>query len=112
MKIVLLDRIDLPQAQKEKIKNLDDVTIYEDIPTEQNIIERIREADIITVSWVDITEQIINTTSNLKYIIVAAVGYDWVNVKAASSRGIKVINCPTQNAWAVAEHAIDVCNCP
>lgn len=106
MKIVITDKIDLPEHYWKEIAKLGDVKIYHDIPKEQEIVHRIQDADIITANWVDITEKIINTVTHLKYIIVPAVGYEWVDVKSASAKGVKVINCPTQNAWAVAEHAI------
>jgi D-3-phosphoglycerate dehydrogenase len=106
MKIVITDKIDMPNQSWADISQLGDVEIYHDIPKEHEIIQRIRDATIITANWVDITKNIIDSATNLKYIIVPAVGYEWIDVKAASNKGIKVINCPTQNTWAVAEHAI------
>jgi D-3-phosphoglycerate dehydrogenase len=64
-----------------------------------------REATRAT-SYIDITPGIIDACPKLKYIIVPAVGYEWVDYKYAASKGIKVINSSTHNSLAVAEHAI------
>ncbi|NJN88711.1 MAG: 3-phosphoglycerate dehydrogenase [Leptolyngbyaceae cyanobacterium SL_7_1] len=107
MKIVLPDHIDLLESDRAAITQLGDVTVYDDIPqTEDELIERIAGAELITASWVDITEHTIQSSPALKYIIAPAVGYDQINVEAAATAGIRVLNCPTHNAQAVAEYTI------
>lgn len=106
MKIVITDRIELPSTATEKIKQLQAV-LHEDTPgDEATIIERIKDAEIITANYIDITPAMIDAAPQLKYIIVPAVGYEWVDYKYAASKGIKVLNCPTHNSLAVAEHAL------
>lgn len=68
--------------------------------------KRIKDAEIITANWVDVTSDVIKSAQKLKYIIVPAVGYEWVDVKACAKLGIKVLNCPTHNTYAVAEHTL------
>lgn len=106
MKIVLPDQIDLKEEHISELKSLGDVEIYDDTPTEELLIERIQGAELIFGNWIDITEKVIKSTPSLKYIIVPAVGYEWVDVTAARDAGVTVLNCPTHNANAVAEHAI------
>ena len=107
MKIVFPDYIDLTEKHLTQIKSLGEVTIYDDIPEEEEeIIKRITGAELIIVSWGSITEKIIKSTPSLKYIIVSAVGYDSIDIKAATEAGIKVINCPTHDTAAVAEYTI------
>ncbi len=107
MKIVLPDYLYLMETHENQLKNLGEVTIYDDIPSEEEeIIDRIKGAELIIVSWVSITENIIKNNPSLKYIIVSAVGYDFVDIKAATKAGVKVINCPTHNMLAVAEYTI------
>ena len=107
MKIVFPDDIDLTEKHVTQIKSLGEVTIYDNIPEDEaEIIKRITEAEIIIPSWFDITENIIKSTPSLKYIIVSAVGYDYIDIKAATEAGIKVINCPTHDTAAVAEYTI------
>lgn len=107
MKIVIPDFIDLTSDMKAKIIALGDVVIHEDIVNDEaQIINRIKYAEIITANYINITAKIIESSPNLKYIIVPAVAYDWVDAEAAKKRNIKIINCPTYNSQAVAEHAL------
>jgi phosphoglycerate dehydrogenase-like enzyme len=106
MKIVITDRIELSSVATEKIKQLPAV-LHDDTPADEaTIIERIKDAEIITANYIDITPSMIDAAPQLKYIIVPAVGYEWVDYKYASKKGIKVLNCPTHNSLAVAEHAL------
>jgi phosphoglycerate dehydrogenase-like enzyme len=106
MKVVIPDRIDITTQAVERIKQLT-ATIYDDTPSDEaTIIERIKDAEIITANYIDMTSDIIDAATKLKYIVVPAVGYEWVDYKHAATKGIKVINCPTHNSRAVAEHAI------
>ncbi|NJN56748.1 MAG: 3-phosphoglycerate dehydrogenase [Leptolyngbyaceae cyanobacterium SL_5_9] len=107
MKFVLPDPSDLSEADKAKLKSLGEATFYEEMPaTEEEVIQRIDGAEMIAVSWINVTENIIRSSPNLKYIVVLAVGYDQIDLKAASVADVKVINCPTHNALAVAEYTI------
>lgn len=106
MKIVFTDKINLGAIHLNKIKDLVSLRVWNDIPSEEEIIERIRDAEVITANWVDITPTIIDSASNLKHIIVPSVGYEWVDTKYARKKGINVINCPTHNTQAVAEHTL------
>lgn len=106
MKIVFPDHIDFDETAQAKIKELD-IQAYADTPTDEaTIIERVKDAEIITFSWITITRAVIDAAPKLKYIISAAAGYNGVDHEYAASKGIKVLNCPTQNAEAVAEHAL------
>lgn len=106
MKIIFPDRIDLDEPSKQKFQAMG-VQMYDDTPSDEaTIIERIKDAEIITANFIDITSNTIDAAPNLKYIISSAVGYEWIDYKYAAGKGIKVLNCPTQNAEAVAEHAL------
>lgn len=106
MKVVITDKIDIDQTALEQIKKLPAEIFDDTLGTEDEIINRIRDAEVITANYVDITPRIIDACSSLKFIVVPAVGFEWVDYKYAASKGIKVINCPTHNSLAVAEHAI------
>lgn len=106
MKTVFPDRIDLDETSRHKFETMG-IQMYDDTPSDETvIIERIKDAEIITANFIDITSKAIDAAPNLKYIISPAVGYDWIDAAYAASKGIKVLNCPTQNAEAVAEHAL------
>lgn len=107
MKIVIPDKISLDKASRLKLEAIPDITIYDDVVNDpKTIIERIKDAEVVTANYIDLTGEIIRSSPNLKYIISPAVGYDWIDSKAASERCIKILNCPTYNTQAVAEHAI------
>jgi len=107
MKLTIADELELKKEHIEELKKLTDLTVFNDkVSDEEEIIKRIGDAEIVTVNYFDLTKNIINNCPNLKYVIVPAVGYDWIDVATCNERGIKVLNCPTFNSNAVAEHAI------
>jgi D-3-phosphoglycerate dehydrogenase len=106
MKIVFPDRIDFDETTQAKIQKLG-IQTYDDTPNDEAvIIDRIRDAEIITVNFIELTRKIIDASPSLKFIISSAVGYNGIDYRYAASKGIKVLNCPTQNAEAVAEQAL------
>jgi D-3-phosphoglycerate dehydrogenase len=107
MKIVITDFINIAPEDREKLEKFPDITIYDDTINDPKILsERLRDAEIATANFIDLTGDIITSAPKLKYIISPAKGYDWIDVKKATEKGIKVLNCPTFNSQAVAEHAI------
>lgn len=105
MKVVLPDFIDIPHDARQELKSLG-AEIFDDIPNESQLIQRIKNAEVISANYIDVTPAVIDACPNLKYIIVPAVGYEWVDAQYATTKGIKVLNCPTNNSHAVAEHAL------
>ncbi len=107
MKIVITDYINIAKETKEKLAKIPNITIYDDTSNDPSvIIDRIKDAEVATANFIDFTDEVIKNAPKLKYIICPTKGYDWINVKTATERGVKVLNCPTFNAQAVAEHAI------
>jgi phosphoglycerate dehydrogenase-like enzyme len=107
MQIVLPDYFDLSDADRTRLHSLATVTRYEDtIDDEAEIIQRIQGAELITAAWIHISDRVIRSAPGLKYIVLPAVGYDNVDLNAATAAGIQVCNCPTHNATAVAEYTI------
>ena len=75
--------------------------------TEDQICAIIPEYDALLVrSETRVTPRIINAASNLQVIARAGVGVDNIDVPAATARGIIVVNSPTGNIGAAAEHTI------
>lgn len=107
MKIVIPDKIDLDSSSRKKLESFADIQIFDDIVNKPEVIvERIKDAEIMTANYIDLTAEVIRNAPKLKYIISPAVGYDWIDSKVATESGIKILNCPTYNTRAVAEHAI------
>lgn len=57
-------------------------------------------------SETQVTEQLLKAAKKLKVIARAGVGVDNVDVKAATKLGIIVVNSPSGNVGAAAEHTI------
>jgi D-3-phosphoglycerate dehydrogenase len=62
------------------------------------------KADVLVVRSTKVTEASLEA-SQLSLVVRAGAGYDTIDVKAASRRGIYVSNCPGKNSIAVAELA-------
>ena len=74
---------------------------------EAQIAEAARDVDALIVrSGTHVTAPVIEASRQLKVIARAGVGVDNIDVAAATRRGILVVNCPTANTIAAAEHTI------
>lgn len=70
------------------------------------LVEAIRatEADVLVVRSTKVTAPMLDA-GRLSLIVRAGAGYNTIDVRAASARGIYVSNCPGKNSIAVAELA-------
>jgi D-3-phosphoglycerate dehydrogenase len=70
------------------------------------LVEAIRnsQADVLVVRSTKVSEAML-AAGQLSLVVRAGAGYNTIDVKAASERGIYVSNCPGKNAVAVAELA-------
>ena len=105
MKIVILDGYTLNPGDLDwaPILKLGEVEIY-DRSSENLIVERAKQAEIVLVNKVVLTEKILDQLPDLKYIGVMATGYNNVNVEAARKRGITVTNVKAYGPASVAQH--------
>lgn len=107
MRVVIPDHIDIDVRSRKILEEIPNIHIFDDTNNDPTaIVERIRDAEVITANYIDITSEIIEKSPKLRFIISPAVGYEWIDVKSATEKGIKILNCPTYNSQAVAEHAI------
>lgn len=75
--------------------------------TEEQLVERVGPFQALVVrSETKVTDKVIAAGSNLKVIGRAGVGVDNIDVEAASERGVLVVNAPTGNTVAAAEHTL------
>lgn len=70
---------------------------------EDLVVERAREADILIINKVPITEGVMRQLPRLRYVGVLATGYNVVDVRAARRRGIVVTNVPAYSTASVAQ---------
>lgn len=77
-----------------------------DNPNPSEYMEEVEKADCIIVRIAHLNREEIEGAPNLFVIGRTGVGYDSVDVEAATKRGIPVVITPGANADAVAEHTI------
>ena len=61
------------------------------------------DPDVLIVRSTKVPAAVFTASNRLSLVIRAGAGYDTIDIKAASARGISVANCPGMNAIAVAE---------
>jgi glyoxylate reductase len=106
MKIFVTRKIPEPGLDLLRKEHEIEVYPYDRVPTKEEIIKGLKGKDgLICLLSVPIDEEIINSNPNLKMIANYAVGYDNIDVKAATKRGIPVSNTPGVLTDATAEMA-------
>lgn len=71
------------------------------------LLEAVKEADALLVrSATKVDAEVFAATNRLKVVARAGVGLDNVEVPAATTRGVLVVNAPTSNIVSAAEHAV------
>ncbi len=80
--------------------------IFEPDLRDATLVEAIRrtQADVLVVRSTVVNEAMLEA-GRLALVVRAGAGYNTIDVKAASRRGIYVSNCPAKNSIAVAELA-------
>ena len=104
MKVLLADKFEKSGLDGLKALGLD--VVYDPDLKEDSLAKAIGEtgADIVVVRSTKVTEPMLDA-GHLSLVVRAGAGYDNIDVKAASRRGIYVANCPGKNSVAVAELA-------
>jgi D-3-phosphoglycerate dehydrogenase len=77
-----------------------------DTKDEEAIIRGTADADGLVVVYASITEKIISSLNQCKVIVRTGIGYNNIDVEAASRKGIMVANVPDYCAGEVADHAM------
>lgn len=75
---------------------------FHDWATEDEIIAGAKDADAVMVVAVPMSRRVIEALPNLKFIGRCGIGYDSVDLDAATQRGIAVCNVPDYCAYEVA----------
>src|ERR671930_26124 len=70
------------------------------------VIERTHDADGLIVSSSPITREVMSVLKNLKVVVRTGVGYDVIDVPAATELGVVVVNIPDLWIREVANHAL------
>ena len=83
-----------------------ELALLEKYTEKEQLLAAVADADALIVRSDKVTAEVVAAAPNLKVVVRAGAGYDNVDVKACTERGIVVENTPGQNSNAVAELAI------
>ena len=105
MKIVITDAATVTGGDLsfDLFEQFGEVVIY-DLTAEDEIAERIKDADIVLCNKTPMTAEVMKKAERLKYIGLFATGFNNVDTDYAHSRNITVCNVPSYSTEAVAQH--------
>ncbi len=105
MEIVVLEghAVNRGDISWDSLCSLGEVKIYDYTPSEL-ILERTRYADMVLLNRIEFTAALMDECKNLKYIGENATGYNNIDIRAASERGITVCNIPAYSTPSVVQH--------
>ncbi len=83
-----------------------DVEFVECEPTEAAFIAAAPNADAVYAKGMKFTAAMIEALTKCRHIALGSVGVDYVDVAAATAKGIPVTNCPDTFIEEVADHAM------
>ena len=108
MKMVVLDGYteNPGDLSWDGLREFGELTVYDRTGSEDQVIARIGEAEVVFVNKVPITKRVLEECPNIKFISVLATGYNVIDIKAAAEKGIVVSNIPSYGTAAVAQFAI------
>jgi phosphoglycerate dehydrogenase-like enzyme len=84
------------------------ITYDTDPASSQELMDRIREAEVVVVKWLGFSslKQSLFESDKLKYLIALTAGTDSLDLNLARQKKVQVLNCPNHNVQAVAEQAV------
>jgi D-3-phosphoglycerate dehydrogenase len=110
-KVVVTDTLK-PVIPEEAILRSNDVSlVYGDSKTEDELIRLTQEADAIINYLAPVTAKVISSLKRCQLIVRRGIGYDSVDVGAATAKGIPVANVPEYCTDEVADHAMALILC-
>ena len=80
-----------------------DMTLLESYTDKADYLKAAAAADALIVRSDTVDAEVLEAAPNLKIVVRAGAGYDNIDLKAATARGVVAMNTPGQNSNAVAE---------
>lgn len=104
MRILIADKF--PETGQADLKQAGLEVVYDPDAKDDSLTAAIKSsgADVLVVRSTKVTAEMLEA-GRLSLVIRAGAGYNTIDVKTASARGIYVTNCPGKNSIAVAELA-------
>ena len=107
MKIAILDALTFGETSLEGFNTLGEVDIYATTSPDE-LLDRVKDADVIVTNKVVITDETMATCKNLKLIAIAATGMNNVDLQAAKRRDIAVKNVANYSTDSVVQHTFSM----
>lgn len=109
MKAVFLDSgvIDPGDISWSSVEAICDFVKYDDTPEEQ-AHERLKDSEAVFIDSFPITGELMRSCPKLRFLGVAATGYNHIDIATAEELGIAVANVPAYSTDAVAQHAFSL----
>ncbi|KPK24110.1 MAG: hypothetical protein AMJ70_02765 [Dehalococcoidia bacterium SG8_51_3] len=108
-KVLRLDKPEVIFPMKEELEELNKVNaeiIEAGWSTEDDIIKIAKDVDVIMTDAAKMTRRVINSLGKCRLIVSYGIGYDHIDVDAATDNGILVVNIPDFCLEEVSNHAI------
>lgn len=80
--------------------------LLEKYTSKQELLDAVQDTEALIVRSDNIDDEVFEAAKNLKIVVRAGAGYDNIDLKAATQKGVVIMNTPGQNANAVAELAV------
>lgn len=102
-KIVILDGKTLGNIQLGKLNEIGKVTYY-DITLENEVSDRVKDANIILTNKVVLNRENLKEATNLEFIAEVATGFNNIDIEYAREKGIAVANVAGYSTTSVVQH--------
>ena len=106
-KVVRVDKTierDIIKEEREELTKVNAELVLAECTTEDETIEATKDADAVITMFGQMTRRVMEASPKLKVIVRYGVGYDTVDVDAATDNGILVVNLPDFCLQEVADH--------
>jgi D-3-phosphoglycerate dehydrogenase len=96
----------LPSEREGLGEFADCLVTYGDLDTPEKLVEHCRDADALLVPRARFTKEVIDQLERCRVLVRYGIGYDTIDVPAASEHGLLVVNIPDFCLPEVANHAL------
>lgn len=102
-KVLITEPLPLVEEEKKILSRYASVTVA-NTTSEDQLVEFVKDVDVIMVVYAKITKRIINSATKLKGIVRYGIGVDNIDLEAATAKGVIVANVPDYAIETVADH--------
>jgi D-3-phosphoglycerate dehydrogenase len=93
-------------TEAEELATVNAQIMFADCTTEGEIIEATKDADAIITTEAQITRRVLQASPKCRVVVRYGIGFDVIDVDAATDNGIVVVNIPDYCLEEVSNHAI------